>query len=375
MPSFLPTGSYKIVTSFVQRHLSKIKRKPVFWFLSLAATLFCSYYLYLWTSVPVYTHVFAVDHPFSTDTTTSHYVLADIRLTLNDAFTLQDRNDNPYQYNDRFAIVYETAAKKAKTSIPKYPTPDRVNQYLNDKLFGEGRDTISHKMNLSTYIHMFCSDVDEIMNNKPTNKWDRYIHKDEDGKKHPYYFWEIYNEASIYSLQFYNELLPHLKYVPFFRDIQTLVQLKMVDSDDEPIDERSNLEQNRELSNWEKLKILLSRNHDVSKARYLVFYQTTGVDTTSLNIIFNENVEFSGFSGGGNPVAKRDRVTMSFVGDQTSDDNILTNTFHVRFLESQNAQDLRIMILTTLLAFSLVCLLKITIEYLLKWYSKLRKQI
>jgi hypothetical protein len=303
-----------------------------------------------------------------------HFVKTDIRLLINDALTLQKRNGNPYQYKDRFAVIYDNKTKNEKTSIPAYPTIDKVNAYTNWNLFGKDQDTISSKMNVASYVHMFCSDVDDILKYKLYNEKTKTIHRDKWGNIHPYYSWQLFNEASIMDLPFFLNLKDHIKYCPFFRSIQTLAIVKLNDVDDEPIDERYILDQTRELSNWEKLKALLTRNHDISKARYLVYYRTVGIDSTEIKIIFSENVEFSSFSGGGNPSVERDRVIMKFAGDQKTE-TIFTNQFHVRFLESQNAQDLRVLFLSTLLAFLLACWLKLSVDYLLTWYSKALKLI
>ena len=373
MPHLFSIGPLKIVTDFVIKHTSKIKRKFVLWILSMAGTVFCSICLYNWTTVPTYTHVFALEHPFSADTTNTHFVFTDIRLHINDAFALQSRNDNPYHFKDKFAVKYDNRPKKANTTLPQFPYPSEVNNYILSDLFGEGRDSISKQMNLIAYAHLFCGDVDDILNFKHVNEKDRTFNEDESGKKHPYYYWHLHNDSIIYYLPFYKKLISHLQYVPFLRDIQYSLSIKMSDSDDKPTDERFILEQERKLTNWEKLKLLFSRNHDVSKARYLVFYQMSGIDSTSIKIIFNENVEFSAFGGGGEPTVERDRVIYSFNGDQISPNSIYASQFHVRFLESQNAQNLRMLLLTTLLAFSLASLLKISVDYVLKIYSKITK--
>ena len=370
MPSFLHSGSFKIVTSFVQKYLGRIKRKPFFWLLSLVGIIVFSHRLSLWTSVPVYTHIFAVDHPFSVDTTNNHYVVADIRLLLNDAFPLQKRNENPYIFRDRFCTIYVNGVKNENCSKPDYPTSNKVNHYMNRQLFGIGLDTISGKMNLSTYIHFFSSDVDEILNNMQINEMDFELHEDDNKEKHPYYCWTIFNDPSVRGLPYFQDLLHHIQTVEFFRDIQAHAEIIISDEDDKPMDQRFVLEQNSGLSNWQKLKVLFTRNHDISKARYMVFYRISGIDSTSLQLIFNESVEFSDFSGGGKqPVVKRDRVVYRFEGDQTSD-HILASIFHVHFLESQNAQDLRVLLLTTMLAFLMACFLKISIDLILRCFSK-----
>lgn len=240
---------------------------------------------------------------------------------------------------------------------------------MNRQLFGIGLDTITGKMNLSTYIHFFSSDVDEILNNMQINEMDFEVHEDDNKEKHPYYCWTILNDPSVRGLPYFQELFHHIETVEFYRDIQVHAEIIISDKDDKPMDNRLVLEQNSGLSNWEKVKILLTRNHDISKARYLVLYRITGIDYTSLQFIFNESVEFSEFSGGGKPVVKRDRVVYHFEGDQTSD-HIFATIFHVHFLESQNAQDLRVLLLTTLLAFSMACFFKISIDLILRCFPK-----
>ena len=101
----------------------------------------------------------------------------------------------------------------------------------------------------------------------------------------------------------------------------------------------------------------LFKMYDLTKARYVLYFNSNAIDSVSYTIEFDEGVSFSDINV---TPAYKDMNTLRFIGSDRKSQLELANgiKFYVEYLESSNIQNIREGILLGLIAFPLTFIIK-----------------
>ena len=358
----------------------RIKRFIIF-LVSLLVIVGSIWLMYRWSFIHKSKHIIYLSHPVAVDTARNHYMKVDLCIRSAEGYTMKkDKEEDHYVYAHSISTTQQHRIKDPGTSLPSSHDIRCLNYYFNDSIITY-RDTLSSKEipksdigNLVVFGHYYNCDFSEVIHGAQIHKLVQGKYEEElkeiDGTLHALVF---DNDPLCLKLPLGAKLQKKLSdgKVSFPGDFNVDWNYIISPNNDEVyvLDRKSSSRKvNTRLSDFLKL-------HDISKHYYEFYVFTQSIDEMNLTFQTNEMVEIS------QPFAdakiSENSISVRIIGDHYSEGAGISGcqsiTFHTKNLESENAQFVRIFILTTFCAFALGFFLRTLSEYIWIIIRKIQK--
>lgn len=371
------TGPIQVVLRVIDNSFGISGRKRLFYlFLCLLGTLASFIVIRSWIYVPTYTHMIYVDHPFSSDTSSYHFVTADVEVMMYDGYLVYGNKDEKHKMTRSCIFHYENRLKDPSIKKPFYPTVDGVNNYAGDNVVSNTGDdrslALSEMGNMGVFCHTFNTGSENLLTNSPytvdhTYKVDAY------GKQHKVILAHAFNDDNVLRSPAYNYLKQRLpsffydersghfihSYACIVSDKTDSITIIGHSADEDPV------------TFWDKVcyhSRQFIKLHDISRCCYNVYVATSGVDSINVRISFYEDADIVS----GHKKAGKNYVESTSKGDSDSMKGVSVFSFNATLLESENTQLVRLFFITTFCAGFLGLFLKYLVQILLS--TKFRRK-
>lgn len=378
MPSFF-SGAIRIVINFVRKTTTKGMRKPFWFFSMLILTLFSFQIMRLWTYVPTYTHLVGVFAPLAKDTTNSHFVTAEIQISKRDAFSFSEIEEEPYLFYHSCAFRYEKKMKVKGVRLAAPMTPNSLDESWGGQVFNgmpEKTYDVNRITNMGIFVHAFNSFASNKINRQPLELNEKI--ETVGGSKSYQYFLMGIADPSLFDLPAFRICRERLSNPYFEKESGELIPMLVQMASDSlsslcKIANYVKVEKESRLKKWIENYTRFFTFHNLAVSNYVIYCVSDGVDSISLRFSTTENSEFS--LGMESDIEKgRNYITKVWEGDVINAKEIsklLTTT--VRLQESENAQQVRMFIITTICATCFGFLLKYLMDYLFLFFIFIHK--
>lgn len=351
----------------------RIKRFLVF-VSSFIVVLGSIWLMYRWTNIPTSTHIVYLDHPYTVDTDSNHYVEVDFCLTSGEGFTLKDLSGRSDIFVNDIRFTQSNKKKEKNTSLPTSNDVMCINYYLNDSIIVDG-DSLSsiffdaHDVgNLLVVGHYYNSTHLDNFVHYPEKE---FIPPQDDGCKIASFI--INNHRFLASLPLSNKFNQKLSdgKVGFTSKFAVDWSYILFSNIGGTQVFRKNSSSYREKYGISELFTL----NDISKSNYEFFVFTKSIDKVNIVYEANEIVDFNDIFTTNTRDSRK--ISISLLGDNYSEREGLSGCrgviFCLRNLESENVQLVRMFLLMTLCSFALGFFLKSSSDYIWVIIRKIQK--
>lgn len=368
--SYIFSGPIQAIVRAVDRSIGASRRKRLLYLvLSAIGTILCFIVIRCWTYVPIYTHVIYVDHPFSVDSTSSHFVTADVEMMMYDGYIVNGNKDEKHKMTRSCIFKYENRAKYKGIKKPVKPSSEDVNKYIGLSLFSENGDNqtlpLSYVGNVGVFCHTFNTGGEQLI--KQDSLEVSVINpQNESSKNSPNIVIHSIDDNAVLKSSAYESIIKRLP--RFYADERSgrLVHSYacVVSSDIDSIASIGHSADNNALNWWGKICYNVRqfvKCRDISRCCYTVYVATSGIDSINVNIRLYENADiFTGIEKTGNNYIESRRI-----GDTESDERVNLFAFSANMLESENTQLVRLFFITTICAVCFGFFLKYAVQLIL----------
>lgn len=332
-------------------------------------TVVCFVLIRCWTYVPSYTHIIFVNHPFSADTSSTHFVTADVEIMTHDGYLVYGNKDETHKMTRSCVFHYSHGPKDSLIKRPEKSTVEGINQYMSFPLVSEtgGNLTVpvSHAANVSMFCHSFSTGSEMLVKPSPL-VLDSIFIKDDDGVTHMQYMVHSLDDNNVLQSKDYKIIMERLP--NFYLDersgrlIQSYASV-LTDSTKQMASIGHSVDRNNmsfsEKCNYHFRQFV--KFHDISRCNYFVYMLSSGIDSLNVRLSFYENADIVHSA----QKTGKNYVEYSMTGDPVSANGVTFFTGSARLLESENTQLVRLFAVTTLCAFFFGYFLKYLVKILL----------
>lgn len=313
-------------------------------------TFLCFVFIRCWTYVPSYTHTIFINHPYSTDTSSMHFVTADVDIMTHDGFLVYGNMDEKHKMTRSCIFHYDHRAKKPEIKKTIKSSIEGINQYMTFPLVSEtgGKNTvpISHAANVSMFCHSFNTGSEMLVEQDPL-LLDSVITTDDNGENHMQYMVHVLDDDNVLESQDYQIIMHRLPNI--FHDERSGRMIHsfacvLTDSEKKIASIGHSVDRN-DLSFYEKWNYRLwqfVKLHDISRCNYFIYILSSGIDSINVRLSFYENVDIVSSA----QKTGKNYVDFSMVGDSMLSKGVRF-TGSARLLESENTQSVRLFAITT----------------------------
>ena len=317
-----------------------------------------------WHEVPTYCHVVKIARVYSKDTLARDYISAAYEINLSSGGI--STNDSVLESESIHAnmYAYPTVRRKgdskrithAEKRAPFFSENPDFTEFIGNDLNKDLYDGCEkHRVDMSDFdhgfylLHLYNSDFSKIKQNDVTFEYHSYS-----GKK-------VSSVTMFGANDRYLEKTPFAQRLPFgcreenlnFSHSRATLLLTQCENALTGMTMDHSI---KALGIWKKL-LSFARLRDLTKANYYFSFETSGIDSIAYFIRFSEPVSFSEMNV--EPLRK-DMNSVVFKASDFHDNFALSSgvKFFVDFKESSNTQNIRVILLTALLALPLGMLIK-----------------
>lgn len=214
------TGPIQAVLRVIDSSFGASGRKRLLLLFScLLGTLVCFVVIRCWTYVPIYTHIIMIDHPFSSDTSSCHFVIADVEVKMYDGYLVYGNQDETHKMSRSCIFRYENRLKNFGVKRPSFPTADDVKNYVGTNIISKDGDdksfTLNEMGNVGVFCHTFNTGGETLLTQGPYDV-DYSYQVDEYGIRHKRILAHAFNDDAVLSSPAYKYLKQRLP--TFFYD-------------------------------------------------------------------------------------------------------------------------------------------------------------
>jgi len=336
--------------------------------LSGIGTFVCFVIIRCWTYVPTYTHMISVGHIFSSDTSDTHFVSAEVELQMYDGFVIYDNKDNKHKMTRSCTFRYGKRKKNPGVNTASDFTLKRINDYIGAPLVSDTDENnkipLKDVGNVSVFCHSFNSGSEQLIEGCPL-QFDSEDIAYTSGTQHTVYYIRAFDDDNVLESPDYQYLKKRIPR-PFYekesgRLIHSYVCLISDSTNHEATLGHSVDNDNSWLEKAYYQFRQIIKCHDLSRCNYIISTISHGVDVVNLRFALHENAEIiSGIAKVG-----KNYVEVSYQGDSDAKEGANFITFTAILLESENAQMIRMFFITTLCAACFGFFMKYLIQILM----------
>lgn len=376
---------YSIFTGPIQAVLRVIdssfgisgRKRLLYLFLSLLGTLLSFIVIRYWTYVPTYTHIIYVGHPFSSDTSSYHYVTADVEVMMYDGYLVYGNKDEKYKMTRSCVFHYENRIKDSEIRKPSLPSVDNVNQYIGGTIVSKDGDNktipLSQVGNIGVFCHTFNTGSENLLTESPF-KVDVIDRIDDQGRNHKMVWGHAFDDNRVLESPAYQYLKQRLPC--FFYDESAGRQIhsyacSLSDKTDSLVSIVHSADENP-VTFGDKVCYHVRqfvKPYDISRCCYNVDVATSGIDSINVRLTFYEDADI--FSC--HKKAGKNYIESASKGDSDLMKGTTAFSFNAKLLESENTQLVRLFFITTLCAGFFGLFLKYLVQILLS--VKIRRKL
>lgn len=338
-------------------------------FANLLGTAVCFFVIRCWTYVPTYTHIISIDHPFSSDTSSYHFVTADVVMMMYDGYLVFGNEDEKNKMTRSCIFHYENRLKNNGVKKPSLPTIDGINNYAGTSVVSKEGDeksfALSEMGNVGVFCHTFNTGGENLLTQSPYEV-DANYKVDDSGKLHKRVLAHAFDDSRLINSPAYQYLRQRLP--KFFHDecsgrlIHSYV-CSLSDKTDSLVPVVHSADENP-VTFWDKACYHIRqfvKPVDISRCSYNVYVATSGIDSINVRLTFYEDADIvSGYKKTG-----ENYIESASKGDPDSMKGVSTFSFNAKLLESENTQLVRLFFITTLCAGFFGLFMKYLIQILL----------
>jgi len=343
-------------------------KKSTLLVLSGIGTFVCFIIIRCWTYVPTYTHIVSVGHTFSTDTSETHFVSAEVELQMYDGFVIYENNDQNHKMTRSCTFKYSKRKKNPGVNTASDFTLKRINDYLGAPLVSATSENnkipLENVGNVSVFCHSFNTGSEQLINECPL-QFDSKSIAYTNGAQHIVYYIRAFDDDKVLESPDYQYLKQRIPR-PFYekKSGRLIHSYACIISDSTNHEATLGHSIDNDDSWLEKVYYQfrqIIKCHDLSRCNYVITTISHGVDVVNLRFVLHENAEL--ISG----VAKvgKNYIEVSYPGDAITKEGANFLTLTANLLESENAQMIRMFFITTLCAACFGFFLKYLIQILM----------
>lgn len=369
------TGPVQAVLKVIDSSFGASGRKRILLLIAcLFGTIVCFVVIRCWTYVPIYTHMIMVDHPFSSDTSSCHFVTADVEIKMYDGYLVYGNQDETHKMTRSCVFRYKNRPKNPDVKKPSLPTIDDVNYYVQTNVLSKDGDEKSLALdeigNVGVFCHTFNTGGEMLLTQGPyDDDYNSYV--DEFGIRHNRLLAHAFNDDWVLNSPAYNYLKQRLP--TFFYDERSghfVHSYACVVSDKtDSITSIGHSIDKDPITMWDKISYhsqQFVKLQDISRCCYNVYVVTRGVDSIKVKAYLYEDADI---------VSDNQKTGSNYaesVYSGETDKNVCVFSFNAKLLESENTQMVRLFFITTLCAGFFGLFLKYLVQILLsiKFFSK-----
>lgn len=368
--SYIFSGPIQTIIRAMDSSIGTSRRKRLFFlFLSAIGTILCFGVIRSWTYVPTYTHLIYLDHPFSIDSTSSHFVTAEVEIMMYDGYIVNGNTDEKHKMTRSCIFRYEKRAKKKGIKKPITPSSEDVNRYLGLPVFSEmgsaGSAPLSWVGNVGVFCHTFNTGGEQLIERDPLEV-DVINQEDESSENTPSIFIHSIDDNNVLKNSAYESLNQRLPQIAYDARSGRLIHSYscVVSNYSDTIASIGHSVDNNNLDWWGKVCYHVGqfvKCQDISRCCYTVYVATSGLDSINVKMFLYEDADiFSGFEKTG-----KNYIEYSSVGDSEPENGAKLFTFSANLLESENTQLVRLFFITTLCAVCFGFFMKYSVQLIL----------
>lgn len=368
---------YSIFTGPIQAVLRVIdnsfgisgRKRLLYLFLSLLGTMLSFMVIRCWTYVPTYTHMIYVGHPFSSDTSSYHFVTADVEVMMYDGYLVYGNKDEKYKMTRSCVFHYENRIKGSEIRKPSLPTIDNVNQYISGTIVSkDGHDKtipLSQVGNVGVFCHTFNTGSENLLKESLFNV-DVIDRIDEQGRNHKMVWGHAFDDGRVLESPAYNYLKQRIP--RFFHDERSgrLIHsyaFSLSDKTDSLVSIVHSADENP-VTYVDKVCYHIRqfvKPNDISRCCYNISVATSGIDSINVRLTFYEDADIVSC----HKKAGKNYIESTSKGDPVSMKGTTAFSFNAKLLESENTQLVRLFFITTLCAGFFGLFLKYLVQIIL----------